>query len=94
MSVFFGQLSCFTFFTFLCFLVLLSYICAVVVTLYRWLETLLHGIVFDVEDDAATNAPKEYEKIYYALDEAFWGDKGRLPSKSEGGLKETGGHTF
>ena len=32
--------------------------------------------------------PREYEEIYYAQNGAFWGQQGRLSSRSENGLQE------
>lgn len=54
-----------------------------VVTLERWVETLPRQIGLDVESGDATNTPIGYEEIYYSSGEAFWGDTGRFPSRSE-----------
>lgn len=45
------------------------------------------------ETDDPINAPQVFERIYYSHNEAFWGEQGRVPSRPENGLKESGGAT-
>lgn len=44
----------------------------------------------DVKADNATHISKGYEETYYSQNEVFYREQGRLPGRSENGLRKEG----
>lgn len=47
----------------------------------------IHHPKFDVDVKIDDHTQECLKKIHYSLDGSFWGKRGRLPSKSENGLR-------